>query len=167
MKKNTYILIIIFVLLLILTTLIYKHQTKSNTTKDETKTEYILLEDYSQFFTVNSCIYKYINFLQNENYTDLFKVLNKDFINNNNINENNIYNFLPNISNKNYSYVSKKIYYTKINKNITKYYVYGYLINDSIDNNNEKEYYSYIVCLNSEKLTFNIEPYVGNLFAED
>ena len=44
-----------------------------------------LLSDYSRFFTVNSCIYKYISYLQSK-YTDsLMKVIDVNYIINNNI----------------------------------------------------------------------------------
>ena len=55
---------------------------------------YRLVNDYSKFFTINSCVYKYITFLSSNKPDEVLNVLDKDFINQNNITLDNIYNYV-------------------------------------------------------------------------
>lgn len=166
MNKNRIILLVVFSLLVLFSFYIYnKFNKKEVDNKNETEQQYILLDDYSRFFTVNSCVYKYINYLQSKNSSNLLKVLDKNFIQLNNINENNLYDYLENI-NGNYSFVSKEIYYEKINDKYIKYYVYGYLIEDKIDEKGKKFDRYYVVTFDLENYLFSIIPYNGDIFKE-
>jgi len=163
------ILIIILVLLLFAGMVLYNYINKeeSNDLVNYENTSYQLLNDYSRFFTVNSCVYKYVQYLQKEDFESLFQVLDKKYVEDNGINQNNIYRFLPNLSNGIYSYVSKKIYYEEIGKNYITYYVNGYVIQDTMDSSSEKQYYSFIVNLDTKNEIFSIAPYTGNIFKEE
>lgn len=154
-KKDYTLLIIICLILFSIVGLLYFN--KSEDEEQVEKTKYVILNDYSRFFTVNSCVYKYIQYLSNKNYDNLFKVLSKEYINDNNLNESNIYNYLPNL-NGNYSFVSKKIYYEKKDDNYFKYYVYGYIEQDLIDSIGSKEYYYFLVNYDQKGNVFSITP---------
>ena len=162
-KKDYTLLIIICLILFSLVGLLYFN--KSEDEEQVEKTKYVILNDYSRFFTVNSCVYKYIQYLSNKNYDNLFKVLSKEYINDNNINESNIYNYLPNL-NGNYSFVSKKIYYEKKDDNYFKYYVYGYIEQDLIDSIGNKEYYYFLVDYDQMDNVFSITPINKIVFDE-
>ena len=168
-KDNKVILLIIFVLLVFAGLALYNYRNSNNSNEEVIKEneEYKLLNDYSRFFTVNSCVYKYIQYLQKEDFDSLFKVLDNDFVNNANISSNNIYNYLPNISDGIYNFVSKKIYYTKVNDSYITYYVYGYMVEELMDSVGVKEYYTYKVNLDTSNQTFSIAPYNGDLFEEE
>jgi len=168
-NKNTLILGGVLVILVIFGFLLYNFRSKPNVTETNKKADdrYILLDDYSRFFTVNSCVYKYIQYLQEEDFDNLLKVLDEKYINKNGINKSNIYNFLPNLSDSYYNFVSKKIYYKKISNSYISYYVYGYIIEDVMDSYGEKTYYEYVVNLDTKNETFNISSYDGDLFREE
>lgn len=166
-NKNRIILFIIFILLIFLSFYIYDYFNKEEVEeKKEDSVKYVLLNDYSRFFTVNSCVYKYISYLQNKDTNSLLEILDKDFKTKNSINSNNIYNYLENLEG-NYSFTSKKIYYEKINKKYIKYYVYGHLSKDLMDEIGEKEDRYYIVTFDIENYLFSIIPYDGTIFMED
>ena len=166
-NRNRIILLIIFILLVFLSFYIYDYFNKKEVdNKNETEQQYILLDDYSRFFTVNSCVYKYINYLQSKDSDSLLKVLDKNFIKVNNINENNIYDYLEKLEG-NYSFVSKKIYYEKIDDKYVKYYVYGHLVEDLMDEIGEKLDRYYVVTFDLENYLFSIIPYNGDIFKEE
>lgn len=145
----------------------YRNQSEQKVETDEVKENYILLKDYSRFFTVNSCIYKYVQYLQKEDFDSLLKVLDEDYVSSTGINRNNVYSFLPDLSDGIYNYVSKKMYYEQINDNLIVYYVYGYIEKSVLDSVGIKEYHNYEVILDTKNETFSIAPYNGNLFDEE
>lgn len=167
-NNNKVILLVVFIMLLFAAVAIYNYRTdnKEEDIVDNSK-EYVLLNDYSRFFTINSCVYKYIQYLQKEDFDSLFEVLDEDYVNNNGVNKNNVYSFLPNISDGTYSYVSKKIYYNRVSDNYITYYVYGYIVKEMLDSVGEKQYYSYEVNLDTNNQIFSISPYNGDLFKEE
>ena len=130
MKRNTnkiFFPLLILMILLIIATIIYNLKNSKQDTVITNNNNYILLSDYSKFFTVNSCVYRFIVYLQKEDYEKVFEILNTDFVDSNNVNTSNVKTYFPNLNDGNYTFVSKKIYYEKENNNIIKYYVYGYI----------------------------------------
>ena len=165
-NKSRIILFIIFILLIFLSFYIYDYFNKDEIEeKKEIQSKYIILDDYSRFFTVNSCVYKYISYLQNKDTKSLLEILDRDFISKNSINSNNIYNHLENLDG-NYSFTSKKIYYEEINEQYIKYYVYGHLSEDLMDEIGEKQDRYYLVTFDLENYLFSIIPYDGTIFKE-
>lgn len=168
-KNKNLILTLILVMLMFAGIALYNYRNQSEQKVETTgeKENYKLLKDYSRFFTVNSCVYKYVQYLQKEDFDSLFKVLDEDYVVRTSINKNNVYSFLPNISDGVYNYVSKKIYYEKINDNLIVYYVYGYIEKSVLDSVGFKEYHNYEVILDTKNETFSIAPYNGNLFDKE
>ena len=167
MKKNNLFLLIVVIILSIILVLLFNINTNnSKSNNDKNHDNYILLKDYSRFFTINSCIYKYISYLSGNNSEDLLSVLDKDYVEKNNIDVNNVYEHLDKL-NGNYTFKSKKIYYKKINDNYITYYVYGYLIEDILNKEGEKQEKYYIVNLDIKNQLFSISPYDGSIFKED
>lgn len=164
-KNDNYILLIIIIVILLAIVGIFYFTEKEETIIEEKKINYILLNDYSRFFTVNSCVYKYITFITNKSSDDLLNVLNKDYVSKNNINIDNIYNYVGNLTG-NYNFKSKKIYYQIISKDYIKYYVYGALIKDSLDGNGDKLDYYVIIDLDLKNQLFSVTPYDGKIFKE-
>lgn len=163
-KKDYTLLIIICVILLCIVVLLFLNNNDKEVILSE-EPKYRLVEDYSRFFTVNSCVYKYITYLSSNKIDDLLKVLDEDYVNNNNINSDNVYNFVSKL-NGNYSFKSKKIYYQVGNDNLVKYFVYGYLIEETIDGIGSKQDYYLIVNLDLENQLFSVSPYDGKMFKE-
>ena len=123
----------------------------------EEKNKVVLLNDYNEFFTVNSSIFKFIGYLQNKDYDNVLKILDSDYKTNNNINLNNITSFVENLEG-NHTFSSKKIYYEILDDNHTKYYVHGYLTKDIIDGYSERLDRYYIVIFNTKDRIFSIIP---------
>jgi hypothetical protein len=125
--------------------------------------EILLVDDYNRFYTVSSCVSKYLNYLTTNNTEKLLVLLSNEYKTKNNINETNIYTYIPKITgNKTFS--PKKMYQQRLNQTIYKYYVYGTVEKDSLNTSPSKEDYYIIVILDESTMTFAIEPYDGSMF---
>lgn len=153
-KSNVFLVIVLIVLIFVL---IVINNKEDEQILDVQINKVMLLNNYNEFFTVNSSVFKYISYLQKKDYNNVLKILDVDYKNNNNINSNNILNYVENLEG-NYSFSSKKIYYEIIDENFTKYYVFGYLSMDTIDGISEKLDRYYIVKFNTKEKIFSIIP---------
>lgn len=166
LRKSDYKLIIIAIVLVIISLIIFNISPNKDENKGEVNTQIKLLKDYSRFYTVNSCVYKYIVNLQSKNTNNLMKLLDEEYLTNNNINSNNIYNNLENL-NGNYTFDSKEIYYEELSDNVIKYYVYGNIIEDTINGYSTNKLVTYyIVKMDTQNMTFSISPSSENIFKE-
>lgn len=164
-KYKDYIIIIIILSLIVisLTVLSSLNKDKQND-NNQILINYKVEEDYSKFFTVNSCIYKYIEYLTKKDTTNILKVLNEDYVKNNNINNSNLYNYLDNL-NGIYTFSAKKMYKDDTD-DLVKYYVYGYLVKETINGSADKTEKYFILNLDENNLTFDIMPSDSKTFSE-
>lgn len=164
MKKNNIILVIILVLLFaVALTLVYLEKRDGKDALVTENKKVSVLKNYNEFYTVNSCVYRYLTYVQSRNSDSLLKVLDDSFVKNNNINSTNVLNFI-NVYEENINFNSRKMFYEKVNSHITKYYVYGYVEKDIIDDDPLRYEAYYIVNLDSKNKVFSIMPYSGELF---
>ena len=162
--KNIWLLSIFVILVLFSVYLIRINDNESNVVQDSTnKVNYQLVTNYNNFFTVNSCVYRYLTYVQGRNTSSILKVLDEDFITSNGINETNLYNFIT-MYEGNLNFNSQEMYEEKVNDNITKYYVYGYVEKDVMNSLPERIDAYYIVNLDEKNKVFTIMPYNGDIF---
>ncbi len=122
-----------------------------------------VVKDNSRFFTVSSCVSKYINYLQTQDTENLLILLSKEYKDNNSVNSDNLYNYINKI-NGNKTFSPKKMFQQRISKSIYKYYVYGFTQEELMDSISPKQDYYLIVILDEETMTFSVEPYDGSMF---
>ena len=167
MKDNSkYVAIVLAVLaiIVIIISLVTGNDNKKNDSKP------LMVTNASNFYTVNSCLYRTITYLAEKNKESLNLILSEQYKKENKIKEDNILNLFPNVEESS-TFVSEKMYYEIITSNITKYYVKGYIqIDSKMDDEplKTKDYDSvyFIVYLNSTDKIFSIEPYEGEIFNE-
>lgn len=151
-------MVILFVILLIIIVFILHYRLN----KDDEGIQ--ILKDNSTFFTVSSCVSKYLNTVSSKNTDNLLILLDDKYKKKYNIDADIVYDhtgYLEGI----YSFKGKKMYYEKVGKARYKYYVYGIIKKDMINNLNAEETdYYLIVYLNEKDMTFSIEPYDGAIF---
>lgn len=142
--------------------------TKNNNRQDNN--EILVVENASNFYTVNSCLYRLVTYISSQDKDSLLLVLSDDYKSKNSVTKDNVMNLFPNIDITS-TFVSEKMYYSLLSENITKYYVKGYIENNQIydeevlqDSNSESIYF--IVYLDTEQNIFSIEPYDGKIFIE-
>lgn len=130
----------------------------------------LIVTNASNFYTVNSCLYRTITYLAEKDKTSLSLIVSEEYKKENKITDENVLNLFFDVE-KDSTFVSEKMYYEIITSNITKYYVKGHIeINTIMDDSplEAKDYDSvyFIVYLNSSDKLFSIEPYDGEIFRE-
>lgn len=164
-KYKDYIIIIIILSLIFISILVLTSSNKDERNNDTKKITYKLENDYNNFFTVNGCITKYVEYLSKKDTTKLIQVLDENYVSNNNINTDNIYSILPNLEDGIYSFNSKMMYKDD-GDTVVNYYVYGYLYKEIMDSVLNKEDNYYIVKLDKNNMVYSIKPITVNEFNE-
>lgn len=160
-SKLTAIILVIITIVVVVVTAILNN--KSNDDKDIN-----IVTNYSNFYTVNSCLYRVITYVADKDTDSLMLILDSKYKKENNVTSDNVLNLFNSVNSQS-TFVSKKMYYQTLSSNITKYYVYGYIEENviydenSLNKPNRVEAY-FIVYLDSTNKTFSIEPYSGELF---
>ena len=164
-RKKLYLAIVLVIITIIVIIISF-----TTTQSSDTKHNISILKQPSEFFTVNSCLYRTISYVSNKDTDSLLKVLNDSYKKKNKINANNILKVFPS-TNGETTFVSKKMYYEKINNKVKKYYVRGIIKSNTIhdfskvEKEEEKNIY-FIVILDTKKQVFSIEPYNGEIFMD-
>ena len=168
MKDNSKKVAIVLAVLAIIVVIISLVTTKGDNKKEGV--EPIIVTNASNFYTVNSCLYRTITYLSAKDKDSLNLILNGEYKKENKIKKEDILDLFPNVE-QNSTFVSEKMYYEIITSNLTKYYVKGHIeINTIMDDTplTSKDYDSvyFIVYLNSSDKLFSVEPYDGEIFNE-
>lgn len=161
--KKLWIISIFVILVLFSMYLVFSKEDKSPNVESSNQEKYSLVQNYNDFWTVDSCIYRFLTYVQGSNSDALMKVLSENYINNNNITTSNVLSKL-NIISGNINFSSQKMFVEEVNKNISKYYVFGFLERDIMDDFPQKYDTYYIVILDKNEKIFSIEPYDGKIF---
>ena len=161
MNKNNKKYVIILLLILVAALGIYYIFFNNNTKKETNNIR--IVTSYNDFYTVNSCLYRLITYIYNKDVDSLSLVIDKNYLKNNNIDKSNILSILPSVDEIS-TFVSRKMYQEKINDNIVKYYVSGYIEVETFDGLGDRTNTYFIVYLDSNHKTFSIEPYDGEVF---
>lgn len=168
MKDKSKLLIIGLVALTLIVVILSFVFNRNNDNKGENKIN--IVTNYSNFYTVNSCLYRLITHVTSKDSESLILLLNDNYKKENNITKDSVLGLFSNIDTDS-TFVSRKMYYEKINQNITKYYVKGYVEKnqlfdfEEIVQTNKTDMY-FIVYLDSLNKTFSIELYDGKIFLE-
>ena len=164
-RKKLYLAIILPIITIIIVVVSFTTR-QSNDIKHDIS----ILKQPSEFFTVNSCLYRTITYVSNKDTDSLLKVLSDTYKKKNKINANNVLKVFPSINGE-ATFVSKKMYYEKINNKIKKFYVKGIVKKNTIHDfsqveKEENDYIYFIVTMDSKKQVFSIEPYDGEIFMD-
>ena len=160
-KKALLIAIILGLLVLLAYKLFFEHK-KIIKEKIDTKTISIVT-DQSDFYTISSCVSKYLNYLCSDDSKDLIILLSDEYKKENSITEDNINDFIDFLDGL-YSFNPKKMYVQRKSKNVYKFYVYGLIEQDLMDIDSVGSDYYIIIILDKKNGTFAVEPYSGEMF---
>ena len=123
-----------------------------------------IVKDNSKFFTVSSCVSKYLNYVKAKDTASLIVLLDNKYVKDNDIYEDNVLNYVE-LVDDNQSFTARKMYSEQVGKSTYKYYVYGDISETFIDEEPKyiKDLYL-IVYLNENGMTYSVEPYDGEMF---
>lgn len=166
MKDKSKLVAIILVILTI-TVLIITYIT-NNQEQDKKNNDIFIVSDYSNFYTVNSCLYRAITYISSNDVDSLILLLNEEYKEKNNVTKENVLDLFFEIA-PNSTFISEKMYYESLTNDLTKYYVKGYVEENKIYDDEsltrkEQESIYFIVYLDSSDNVFSIEPYDGEIF---
>ena len=159
MNKTTKIEIIIAVFLIAVfaISLIYTKYVEGKAEEEQIDTTVVALADVNRFFTIHSSISKYYSYIYSNDSDSLFKVLDQDYVQRNNITASNIYNFVGSYE-SNMKSSLEEAYQVSSYKNVYKYYVKVALKLETLYTSTLQGYAYYIVTIDENDLTFAIEP---------
>lgn len=156
--KKSKILIIIFGILAIVLLFIRFFSTGNDSSK------VYIVKSSSKFYTVSGCVNRYLNYLYNEDIDNLIILLDDSFIKDNNVSKKNLFDKISKLDGK-YTFEARKMYEQVLSKNVTKYYIKGYLVKEGINSNiNDKIDYYLIIILDVNNSTYSVIPYDGDIF---
>lgn len=165
-KKNNYTLLIIIIIILIsILGIIFFSDTEKKEQEIVKESNIKLLDDYSRFYTLDSCVYKYIAYITSNKQDEILNILDEEYIESNNITKDTLYNYINKLEGM-YSFKSKKIYYETLSTNFFKYYIYGKLQKEGINGIIDSKDYYLIIKLDLKNNLFSVTPYNGKIFKE-
>lgn len=164
-KGKIIILVLITVLVVSISYILSRRE------EEKVNSDYSVVSNYNTFFTVDYCAGKYISHLSNKDINSLLLMLNENYKKENKINEDNIFEYIDELNNKQYLFSSRKMYEENLSDSVVKYYVKGYIAEDVLFEGDyiapRKIEYYLIVYLDHDNQTFSIEPYNGKIFKGD
>ena len=117
-----------------------------------------LTKNYSMFFTISNCINKYYTYVGKRDKENVIKLLNDDYVKNNKINKNNVFDKITSYGENMVNMKVKKMHEKVLNKKITVYYIYGNVyVENYTDILNKGDAYFEVRIDSSNKL-FDITP---------
>ncbi len=125
-----------------------------------------LVTNPSRFYTVTSCIDKYLLYLENQNAKNLYTLLNQEYIEKNILNEQNVLEHLKNYGNGLFTINARKMYEKKISETVHQYFVAGYVEQNLFGEIGTSVESYFVVTLYEEELTFSIEPSTKEIFGQ-
>lgn len=159
MNKTERIELIIAVTLIIIfgATLIYARSINREVEEEIIDNTVSPVKDVNRYFTIDSAISKYVSYVASEDTSSIIKTLNNEYINNNKITEDNLFDYIKTYG-PNYRSNTREIYQISSYNNIYKYYAKVRISDELMDSNTIIGFDYFEITIDEESLTFAIEP---------
>lgn len=149
--------IVVLLIVIFVSTFIYSKNIKEKANEEKVDNSVFAISDVNRFFTIDSVVAKYFNYVIAKDNSSVLKILDQDYVRKNNITVDNITSFIGEYDVNTKSSV-EEVYQVKKYKNIYKYYVKVALSLETIyDSYFQKNIYL-CVTIDENTLTFSIEP---------
>lgn len=119
------------------------------------------LQSDSTYFTIKKCIETYVEKIKTEDREALLEILNSEYIQEKNITEADVLNYIDSNVKETSEVVIKKVLIKEKQEDKTKYYVYGELRNKEDEGKNRKEIYLSID-IDLKNIQFFITPNISD-----
>ena len=145
------------------------HSTESKI--QDTKVNYEKVKSATSFFTVQSCINKYLSYINANDNESVFKILDEEYLLKNKITKQNVFENIKRYDNGAITFQADKMYMEQIDDDNIKYYVHGIVKNSFIEELSDKiiidDNFQIIVKLNFENMVYSVMPLEnGGMFNE-
>lgn len=127
-----------------------------------------ILNNRNLFFTVSNCVNRYIENIVKKEDVSVYAMLDKDYINENRITAQNIWNYVDKFSTKQV-FTARRIHLTELDNYHSIFYVYGTVREDKEDQMTKESDFYITVKLDYENSIFSIIPFeypkeqIGNM----
>lgn len=169
-KKNI-LLIVICVIFVVLFVVVLFTNNRSEDNMNSTTSKINMVTDQNRFFTVSSCVSKYLSYLSLKDTDNILYLIDENYKNEHGITSANLYDYVKQLDGE-YEFTANMMYQEQVDGNIMKYYVSGFikpsLLLDSAEEyyQIERENFYVIVNLDLRQQVFSIVPYDGAVFQE-
>lgn len=179
-SKNIIILIIallVIVLVILISILTIRNNTDSNyaeinivetgeIAKNPNFWDVQIVENANDFYTVASCVDKYIDLWYAQDNEQVYQILNNDYKAENSITQDNVFEVIGKLSNK-LIFRPKKMYYENLEDSVQKFYVYATVRPEVMEGRGEETEYYVEVILNFNNNTFSLTPSTAEEFPDN
>lgn len=131
-----------------------ENQITQNDQKNSVETKEVT--NPAMYFTIKSCIDSYMKYISEENKEAIYCLLSKNYIQENNIDTNNVLEYVEKLSSKDLDFSIKEMKAENEGKDLQTYYINGTIR----DNNNNKKEAKITVNIDITNKVFNIIPTV-------
>jgi len=159
--KKLIVLIVIIILIILMSLIIIKYVDKKdreenfeNTLTMEVENTISILDNRNEFFAVKSCITKYLSYVSLEDDEIVYAILDKNYIEEYNINRQNVLLNLDKYNNP--VFYSDKIYVIQNTAEVYTYFIYGNIVDKDTM---EKDEFKIVVRMDKEKDLFSFISY--------
>lgn len=167
MNKNKIIIIAIFIIFIIvigLFSIIISESLKkdNNEQKDSLETKVkddILLEEVKNphmYFTVETCINKYLKYISINDKESIYKVLDSNYIKMFNITQENVLEYIEKVDINDFNISISEMYVEEVDDDNQVYYIKGMINNELLEKNEE---FCLTVNINIDSQVFSVVPY--------
>ena len=132
--------------------------------KDEHEKNYTFVKDYNRYYTITNIVDKYYSAINNEYKSDLVKMLNEDYVKENEITEDNVLSKLK-VDKTNTSFHGALMCKKKLHTGIISYYVSGETVGTNTGKSIRDSYYE--VIQDENNMTFSIKEIDGVSFGDE
>ena len=179
MKKTGVIVIVLITLLIIvgiaLVSIIIIKNDETKRIEDEGTLENVdknpeywnvqIVQDETDFYTVASCVSKFLNLWFTKDTDQLLQVLDEEYKVQNSITKDNIYEIIGDCSSM-LNFRPKKMYSENLDVGIERFYVYGTIRPELMEGRGEETDYYAEVILNYNNNTFTLTPSTAENFPD-
>lgn len=165
-KTEKFEVIIIIILIAVFGgTLIYARGVDKEVREEAIDSTVTPLKEVNRYFSIDSAISKYVSYVVSKDMSSIMKVLNKDFVTDNQITEENIFDYITEYG-SNYRSNTREIYQVSSYNNIYKYYAKVRISEENLYNSNIVGYNYFEVTIDEDNLTFALEPISEIMYQE-
>lgn len=167
-NKNTYLIILVFVLILSIMIVAISIKKKNQLNDEKNGVNIYLTTNYSSFFTVINCANKFISSVNNKDVTKTLNLLNKKYIKEKDINDNNVFDNVYTDINTNgeITYKIDKMYQKDYSRTSKRYYMSGNIYSISSSGNTKITDYYLMINIDYKNMTFDVIPFSGTEYKE-
>lgn len=163
MKKAIIVMVIVIVIIIAALYLISVQGNQGNEniidTGETSSTEVLEpVKDADRYYTVKGCVDSYIAYVTAQDSESIYKLLDKDYIQDFGITQDNVMEYVEQLDGMQIVQLNK-MYEQSIENNIKVYYAEGYIREDVMEQETEREPYYITVKLDDTNGTFSIMPF--------